>query len=259
MSENTKPETKPETTIQKRNIFEKRNDDINYAVLTETNKRLVSAHKCMQFWGYCRCDKKLCYRMIEEINHAKKYCNLGIDDCLRCTRFAGFIAYHTKYLCEEGKNCQVTWCQRIREIQKRCNNRFKPKRMKMVFEIPEVKEAVELPDSQEIKAETPDVKTENNNDDFVKQEPIDTTDLFHQVPLLGSDVKTEPAEQAEEDSLRASGTSESACHYELHYEKELLDRTKKERDGHPAVDILEELIAEAIESSSRKKNSLTDL
>ena len=102
MSENTKPETKPETTIQKRNIFEKRylmshilqtmnyqsyrNDDINYAVLTETNKRLVSAHKCMQFWGYCRCDKKLCYRMIEEINHAKKYCNLGIDDCLRCTR-----------------------------------------------------------------------------------------------------------------------------------------------------------------------------
>ncbi|CBY10041.1 unnamed protein product [Oikopleura dioica] len=210
MSEKSKPE-KP--ILKRKNIFEKRNDDINYAIITESNKWLVSAHKCM---FCCRCEKRRCkvncHKMVEEIQHAKNYCKLEIDSCERCTRFAGFVAYHTKYLCEEGKNCQVTWCQRVREIQKRYNNRFKPKRMKMIFEFPEASEAVELKDSQEIKDETTDVKTENSNDDLVKQEPIDDIDFNHQVPLLDGEVKTEPSEEAEGAVKRQRDDCLNNCH-----------------------------------------------
>jgi hypothetical protein len=96
-------ENKPEKKVLKRtsqNVFEKRhvtrltseilrtdsrNEEINYAILTETNKWLVSAHKCLLLWNYCRCDKIRCRTMVAEIQHAKKYCNLEIDGCERCT------------------------------------------------------------------------------------------------------------------------------------------------------------------------------
>ena len=91
-------ENKPEKKAVKRNfgnVFEKRhvtrlarfsrdsrNEEINYAILTESNKWLVAAHKCLLF---CRCDKIRCRKMVAEIQHARKYCNLDIDSCERCT------------------------------------------------------------------------------------------------------------------------------------------------------------------------------
>jgi len=57
-----------------------------------------------------------------------------------------------------------------------------------------------------------DVKTENSNDDLVKQEPIDDIDFNHQVPLLDGEVKTEPSEEAEGAVKRQRDDCLNNCH-----------------------------------------------
>ena len=88
------------------------------------------------------------------------------------------------------------------------------------------------------------VKTENNNNDFVKQEPIFDTDfIHHQVPLLDGEVKTEPTEEAEGDSTQA-------------FDNENSEENNEESNEQVAIDILDELIAKAIELSFSKKTDL---